>query len=51
VLSGLVSAGTVNRVEATLRRGRYLVASLYAPLTKVGRPDVLRGPIAATRVR
>jgi hypothetical protein len=36
VLSGLVSAGTVNRVEATLRRGRYLVASLYAPLTANG---------------
>jgi hypothetical protein len=51
VLSGLVSAGTVNRVEASLRRGRYLVASLYAPLTMNGQPDVLRGLIAATRVR
>jgi hypothetical protein len=51
VLSGLVSAGTVNRVEATLHRGRYLVASLYAPLTLNGRPDVLRNLIAATRVR
>jgi hypothetical protein len=51
VLTGLVSAGTVNRVEATLRRGRYLVASLYAPLTQNARPDILRGLVAATRVR
>ena len=51
VLSGLLSARTVNRVEATLGRGRYLVASLHAPLTGNGRPDVLRGLIAATRVR
>jgi hypothetical protein len=51
VLAGLVSGGTVNRVEANLRRGRYLVASLYAPLTQNGRPDVLRGLIAGTRVR
>ena len=51
MLSGLVSAGTVNRVESRLRRGRYLVTSLYAPLTETGRPDVLRGLIAATRVR
>jgi len=34
MLSGLVSSDTVNRVEARLRRGRYLVASLYAPLTR-----------------
>ena len=50
VLTGLVSSDTVNRVEARLRRGRYLVASLYAPLTANGRPDVLRGLVAATRV-
>ena len=51
VLSGLVSPGAVNRVEARLRRGRYLVVSLYAPLTRSGRPDVLRGLVASTRVR
>jgi len=51
VLNGLVSPGAVNRVEARLRRGRYLVVSLYAPLTRSGRPDVLRGLVASTRVR
>jgi hypothetical protein len=51
VLTGLVSGGTVNRVEADLRPGRYLVVSHYAPLTATGRPDVLRGLVATTRVR
>ena len=50
-LNGLVAPGVVNRVEAHLRRGRYLVASLYAPPTREGRPDVLRGLVASTRVR
>jgi hypothetical protein len=50
VLAGLVSPGTVNRVEAHLRAGRYVLASLYAPLTADGRPDVLRGLIATARV-
>jgi len=51
VLSGLVSPDAVNRVESRLRRGRYLVVSLYAPLVENGRPDVLRGLVAATRIR
>ena len=51
VLNGLVAPGAVNRVETHLRRGRYLVVSLYAPLTRDGRPDLLRGLVGATRVR
>jgi hypothetical protein len=50
-LSGLVSAGTVNHVELDVRAGRYVVASLYNPLTATGRPDVLRGLLGVTRVR
>jgi hypothetical protein len=51
VLAGLVSPGTVNRVAVTLRRGRYLLVSLYAPLVRGGRPDILRGLLGTTRVR
>ena len=50
-VSGLLSAGAVNRVELVLRAGRYLVASLHNPLTATGRPDVLRGLLDITRVR
>jgi hypothetical protein len=50
-LTGLVSRGTVNRVAVTLRRGRYLLASLHAPLVHGGRPDILRGLLGTTRVR
>ena len=51
VLTGLVSARAVNRVRIDLRRGRYVIASLYSPLARGARPDVLRGLVGAVRVR
>jgi hypothetical protein len=51
VLTGLVSGHTVNRVEATLRRGRYVLVSFYSALAPGGRSDIQRGLVATTRVR
>ena len=51
VLTGLVSPGTVNRVEVDLRPGRYLVVSAYTPFRLGARSDVSRGLVAITRVR
>jgi hypothetical protein len=51
VLTGIVSPGTVNRVEVALRPGRYLVISHYAPLKLGAWDDVLHGLVSFARVR
>jgi hypothetical protein len=50
VLTGLVSGHTVNRVEVSLRRGRYLLVSFSNPLAAGGRSDLKRGLVVAARV-